>query len=105
MLHEDALDNGSIQLFAAGSIQSAWPLWDHYQDHFIQADGRVVDYDRDNLTTSEGQSYAMFFALVANDQNSFDKIYHWTAQNLAEEILRTICPPGVGDAGPMEHLV
>ena len=73
-------------------IQSAWPLWDHYQAHFIQADGRVVDYERENLTTSEGQSYAMFFALVANDRTGFDKIYHWTVQNLAEGDLANNLP-------------
>jgi endoglucanase len=81
-----------FSLLPRAPIQSAWPLWDHYQNHFIQADGRVVDYDRDNLTTSEGQGYAMFFALVANDQNSFDKIYHWTAQNLAEGDLANNLP-------------
>jgi endo-1,4-beta-D-glucanase Y len=64
-------------------VSSSWSLWDHYEDHFIQNDGRVVDYERDNLTTSEGQSYAMFFALVANDRPGFERIYHWTVQNLA----------------------
>jgi endoglucanase len=73
-------------------VKSTWPLWDRYQDHFIQGDGRVVDYERDNLTTSEGQSYAMFFALIANDQPSFEKIFHWTAQNLAEGDLQNNLP-------------
>jgi endo-1,4-beta-D-glucanase Y len=71
---------------------SAWPLWEHYHDHFIQTDGRVVDYERDNLTTSEGQGYAMFFSLVANDQASFNKIYNWTAQNLANGDLANNLP-------------
>jgi endoglucanase len=73
-------------------VSSNWPLWDHYQDHFIQKDGRVVDYERDNLTTSEGQSYAMFFALVANDQPAFERIYRWTSQNLADGDLANNLP-------------
>lgn len=72
--------------------QPAWPLWARYQEHFIQKDGRVVDYDRDNLTTSEGQSYAMFFALVANDPSGFDLLYHWTVNNLADGDLQNNLP-------------
>jgi len=72
--------------------QPAWPLWTRYQDHFIQKDGRVVDYDRDNLTTSEGQSYAMFFALVANDPSGFDLLYRWTVSNLANGDLQNNLP-------------
>jgi endoglucanase len=72
--------------------QPAWPLWARYQEHFIQKDGRVVDYDRDNLTTSEGQSYAMFFALVANDPSGFDLLYHWTVSNLANGDLQNNLP-------------
>src|SRR6201989_2362367 len=70
----------------------SWPLWTRYQDHFIQRDGRVVDYDSDNLTTSEGQSYAMFFSLVANDQASCDRIYKWTVQNLSGGDLQANLP-------------
>lgn len=73
-------------------FDSAWPLWNRYQDHFIQKDGRVVDYDRDNLTTSEGQSYAMFFALVANDASGFDLLYRWTVKNLANGDLQNNLP-------------
>lgn len=72
--------------------QPAWPLWARYQEHFIQKDGRVVDYDRDNLTTSEGQSYAMFFALVANDASGFDLLYRWTVNNLADGDLQNNLP-------------
>lgn len=77
--------------YTAGA-QSGWPLWNHYQDYFIQKDGRVVDYERDNLTTSEGQGYAMFFALVANDRGGFDRIYRWTVNNLADGDLKVNLP-------------
>jgi len=63
---------------------SNWPLWDHYAAHFVSPQGRVIDPDRNSMTTSEGQSYAMFFALVAGDNGSFDRIREWTEENLAE---------------------
>jgi endo-1,4-beta-D-glucanase Y len=74
------------------TTQTSWPLWTNYVKHFIQQDGRVVDPDRENLTTSEGQSYAMFFALVANDPVTFDRCYQWTVQNLAASDLGQTLP-------------
>src|ERR1700720_885273 len=73
----------SFVLGSGPATQPSWPLWTRYVEHFVQRDGRVVDHDRDELTTSEGQSYAMFFALVANDPASFDLVYQWSAAHLA----------------------
>jgi endoglucanase len=73
-------------------VQSSWPLWTHYAERFVQVDGRVVDHDRDDLTTSEGQSYAMFFAIVANDQSRFDLLYRWTLEHLADGSLENHLP-------------
>jgi endo-1,4-beta-D-glucanase Y len=81
-----------LGVLPAPPAQPDWPLWTRYRDHFVQKDGRVVDYDRDNLTTSEGQSYAMFFALVANDPAGFDLLYRWTASNLANGDLQKNLP-------------
>jgi endo-1,4-beta-D-glucanase Y len=64
---------------AAGS----WPFWSHYAERFVSSQGRVIDPDRNEMTTSEGQSYAMFFALVAGDGNAFEKLRSWTEENLA----------------------
>ncbi len=66
----------------SASVQS-WPLWEKYAGRFISADGRVVDPMRGDITTSEGQSYALFFALVSNDQARFDLLLKWTQSNLA----------------------
>ncbi len=60
-----------------------WPLWNGYGARFIHADGRVVDPQGGSRTTSEGQSYALFFALVNNDRARFDKLLGWTQNNLA----------------------
>lgn len=58
-------------------------LWQAYAVRFINADGRVIDPMRGDMTTSEGQSYALFFALVNNDRARFDKLFTWTEANLA----------------------
>jgi len=69
------------------SAQTAAPdharLWQAYASRFISGDGRVIDPSRGDLTTSEGQSYALFFALVNNDRVRFDKLLAWTESNLA----------------------
>jgi len=49
----------------------------------IDSQGRVIDHSAQDRSTSEGQAYAMFFALVANDRTRFDLLLHWTEQNLA----------------------
>ncbi|WP_425928059.1 cellulose synthase complex periplasmic endoglucanase BcsZ [Pseudomonas sp. NyZ201] len=63
---------------------SDWPLWHRFVEHFIQPDGRVLDASTPQLhSSSEGQSYGMFFALVANDRDAFDKLWAWAKNNLA----------------------
>ncbi|QIE23950.1 Endoglucanase [Caballeronia sp. SBC1] len=61
-----------------------WPAYRTFTARFVQADGRVIDYSTPTQqTTSEGQSYAMFFALVANDRATFNRLLAWTRTNLA----------------------
>ncbi|HTE40059.1 MAG TPA: cellulose synthase complex periplasmic endoglucanase BcsZ [Steroidobacteraceae bacterium] len=62
---------------------SAWPEWDRFAERFVQADGRVIDITFDAKSTSEGQSYGLFFALVANRPDHFERILTWTSDNLA----------------------
>jgi endo-1,4-beta-D-glucanase Y len=59
-------------------------LWHAYANRFISSDGRVIDPMRGDMTTSEGQSYALFFALVNNDRARFDQLLGWTEGNLAQ---------------------
>jgi endoglucanase len=62
---------------------SAWPLWQRFSRDFIQADGRVIDHSSARRhSTSEGQSYSMFFALIAGDRAQFDRLWRWSLQNL-----------------------
>lgn len=68
---------------AAAGQCGPWPLWNAFVDKHIQPDGRVVDFlNPDQRSTSEGQSYALFFALVNNDQVLFEKVLGWTRHNL-----------------------
>jgi endo-1,4-beta-D-glucanase Y len=67
-------------------------LWQAYASRFISADGRVVDPARNDMTTSEGQSYALFFALVNNDRARFDSLAQWTENNLGQNDLGSHLP-------------
>jgi endo-1,4-beta-D-glucanase Y len=58
-------------------------LWKSYVAGFMDNQVRVIDHDAGDRTTSEGQAYGMFFALVANDRAHFDGLLNWTEQNLA----------------------
>ncbi|SDV47840.1 cellulose synthase complex periplasmic endoglucanase BcsZ [Chitinasiproducens palmae] len=59
-----------------------WPDYSAFLGRHVQADGRVIDYGPPQQTTSEGQSYALFFALVDNDRATFDRLLAWTEANL-----------------------
>ncbi|MGF6295284.1 cellulose synthase complex periplasmic endoglucanase BcsZ [Paraburkholderia youngii] len=70
-----------------------WPRWQQFKRDFLSADGRVIDVgSSDERTVSEGQSYALFFALVANDRAAFDTILRWTEQHLAQGDLTARLP-------------
>jgi len=63
--------------------QRDWTSWKTFTERFVQEDGRVIDYLSGSRSTSEGQAYAMFFALVADDQKRFDAILKWAENNLS----------------------
>ncbi|AKS24378.1 cellulose synthase complex periplasmic endoglucanase BcsZ [Leptospirillum ferriphilum] len=67
-------------LSLASGFHSAWK---HYRACCIQPDGRVIDRGRHNVTTSEGEAYALFFALVDNDPGLFSRLLRWTRDNLS----------------------
>ncbi|MGL5970142.1 MAG: cellulose synthase complex periplasmic endoglucanase BcsZ [Kluyvera sp.] len=78
-----------------GQVQAAcqWPAWEQFKQEYVSAEGRVIDpSDSRKITTSEGQSYALFFALAANDQKAFASLLNWTQNNLAAGSLRENLP-------------
>lgn len=82
----------AVLVNARGSAQDWQSLWKSYNARFMDNQVRVIDHSEGERTTSEGQAYAMFFSLVANDQARFDGLLHWTEQNLAEGDLSTHLP-------------
>jgi len=60
---------------------SAWSAWDNFARQFMQADGRIVA-NSECQTHSEAQSYALMFALIANDRARFELVLRWTEDNL-----------------------
>jgi len=58
--------------------------WSGYKHRFIQPDGRAIDFQRDQMTTSEGQSYAMLRAVWMNDRPTFEVTWRWTQNNLGD---------------------
>ncbi|MFM0048156.1 cellulose synthase complex periplasmic endoglucanase BcsZ [Caballeronia grimmiae] len=80
----------ALALAPAARVEAAegcdpWPAWEQFKRDFLSDDGRVIDAsEADRRTVSEGQSYALFFALVAGDRAAFDRIMHWTENNLAD---------------------
>jgi len=77
---------------SGGCRQGPWALWNAYAERFIDPQGRVIDPRGGNRTTSEGQSYALFFALADNDRTHFDRVLAWTQTNLANGNMGTHLP-------------
>lgn len=75
-----------------GCKEGSWTLWTAYSARFIDAQGRVIDHSNGDRTTSEGQAYAMFFALAGNDRATFDRVLNWTQANLVNGDFHTHLP-------------
>lgn len=82
-------------VLAAANARAAcsWPAWEQFKEDYISDGGRVIDpSDARKISTSEGQSYALFFALAANDRKVFDLLLNWTSDNLAQGSLSEHLP-------------
>ncbi len=78
---------------APAMATDAWPAWTQFKAQFVSADGRVVDKDSARShTVSEGQAYALFYALVANDRAGFERVLRWTEDNLCQGDLTAHLP-------------
>ncbi len=75
-----------------GCKQGPWTLWKAYEARFIDPQGRVFDPRGDQHSTSEGQAYALFFALADNDRAEFDRVLSWTQMNMAKGDLAANLP-------------
>lgn len=70
---------------AALKTKSSSIYWRNFKSQYISADGRVISDDGGlNRTYSEGQAYALFFALVFKDRAMFEQLLQWTQNNLCQ---------------------
>lgn len=57
-----------------------------YKREYIEpSTGRTIDKQRDNITTSEGQSYTMMRAVWLDDRATFDSSWQWAKDNLQRD--------------------
>jgi endoglucanase len=88
-----ALLSGLLAVSLSGRADCGWPGWEQFKKDYISDEGRVIDpSDERKITTSEGQSYALFFALAANDKKAFAQLLRWTENNLAQGSLKNHLP-------------
>lgn len=60
--------------------------WYHYKKDYLEPETlRALDKQRNNITTSEGQSYTLLRAVWIDDKATFDKAWQWTKDNLQRE--------------------
>ena len=64
------------------SMRQAYEL---YKNKFLTPEGRIIDPDKKNITTSEGQSYMMMLCIMFDDEKTFKQIYKWTQDNLQRD--------------------
>src|SRR5215472_11067834 len=66
----------------SGAPQVLEESWRAYVQSFIQSDGRVIDHSASEISTSEGQAYAMLRSVWIGDRANFDQTFHWALNNL-----------------------
>jgi endoglucanase len=61
-------------------------LWNSYKTDIVEAQTfRALDRTRENISTSEGQSYTMLRAVWMDDKETFDQAWQWTKDNLQRD--------------------
>jgi endoglucanase len=74
-------------------VLGAWPDWLTFKQALLRNEGRIADPRGERWhTVSEGQAYALFFALVANDRPAFDALLAWTERELCAGSPSTTLP-------------
>lgn len=68
------------RIFSSYTLLSS--SWEKYKSIFITKDGNVVDASQGNITTSEGQSYALLRSVWMDDKQTFDTVWIWTRNTI-----------------------
>ena len=56
--------------------------WEVFKQGFLEPEGRIVDTGQNRVSHSEGQGFAMLFAVHYGDRPAFDLLWQWTQKNL-----------------------
>jgi endo-1,4-beta-D-glucanase Y len=56
--------------------------WEVFKQAYVEADGRVVDTGQGRISHSEGQGFALVFAVHYDDRAAFERLWQWTQKNL-----------------------
>jgi len=56
--------------------------WQSYRQRFLKDHEKSIDPMKSDITTSEGQSYAMLRSVWQSDPETFEKVWSWTKSNL-----------------------
>lgn len=57
--------------------------WRDFARRYLAADGRIIDTGNAGISHSEGQGYAMLFAVEYDDRPAFERMWAWTRATLA----------------------
>jgi endoglucanase len=80
-----SVSNSMLAATSTSDTKILQESWQAYQQRFIQADGRVIDREADDRSTSEGQAYAMLRAVLIDDQKTFARTLNWAENNLQRQ--------------------
>ncbi|NJP10496.1 MAG: glycosyl hydrolase [Leptolyngbyaceae cyanobacterium RU_5_1] len=69
----------------SANAQQLQQSWVAYRQRFIQGDGRVIDREQGDRSTSEGQAYAILRAVLINDRDTFTRALTWAETNLVRK--------------------
>lgn len=56
--------------------------WAEFKKTFLSPDGRIIDWQNEQRSHSEGQGYALVLAVGCDDRLAFDLIFTWSENNL-----------------------
>lgn len=80
LLYSDPSPQSNPLVFSP--VQVLASSWYRYKDAYIDSTYRTIDWQRDGVTTSEGQSYTMLRSVWQADRETFDGTWQWTQTNL-----------------------
>jgi len=62
-------------------LDEVYATWNFYRHAYLQ-EGRVIENANQGITSSQGQGYALLYAVWADDPSTFQQVWQWTQKNL-----------------------